>query len=132
MRLCGLMVDHRRAGAEDLRFTSLMGTRNFLSFSMLVTWRKIKPAFFSDGSVISQHVPLAHTHTHTRHVNVTHVTLILSSLKLRLQVNHAIRMSWSVHFMSFWSVRLILSTVEFEYYICKPWPSYTRTWTLHA
>ena len=73
------MVDHRKAGAEDLIFFNARDMK------------KIKPAFFSDGSVISQHVPLAHTHT--RHVNVTHVTLILSSLKLRLQVNYAIRMS---------------------------------------
>ena len=63
MRLCGLVVNHRRAGAEGLRFASLMGTHNFLSFSTLVTWRKIKPAFFSGGSVTSQHVIIARAHT---------------------------------------------------------------------
>ena len=63
MRLCGLVVNHQRAGAEGLRFASLMGTHNFLSFSTLVTWRKIKPAFFSSGSVTSQHVTIARAHT---------------------------------------------------------------------
>ena len=132
IRLCGLVVDHRRAGAKDLRFASLMGTCNFFIFFNTRDMTKMKPAFgkvsaqpafFSDGSVTSQHVPLAHTHTHThtrththththtRHINVTHVTFILSSRGLRLQVNYAIRMSWLVHIMSFWGVRFISSTV---------------------
>ena len=83
-----------------------MGTCNFFIFFNTRDMTKMKPAFgkvsaqpafFSDGSVTSQHVPLAHTHTlthtHTRHVNVTHVMFILSSRELRLQVNYAIRMS---------------------------------------
>ena len=122
MRLCGLVVDHRRAGAKDLRFASLMGTCNFLSFSTLVTWRKwnqlsVKFPYsqLSSVMVLSLHnmsLLHAHTHilTHKRHVNVTHVTFILSSRELRLQVNYAIRMSWSVHIMSFWGVRFISST----------------------
>ena len=51
-----------------------MGTCNFFIFFNTRDMTKMKPAFgkvsaqpafFSDGSVTSQHVPLAHTHTHT-------------------------------------------------------------------
>ena len=53
-RLCGTCVKPLwpGGGPSEMRGRAIP---NFLSFSTLVTWRK-KKAFFSDGSLASQHV----------------------------------------------------------------------------
>ena len=79
------MVNHWRAGAEGPSWGPVI----FIFFHARDVMKKT--AFFSDGSVTSQYVTLI-LHTPCKcHPRYFHFNL--SSLKLRLKVNHAMGMS---------------------------------------